>query len=154
MAEVFFYHMTLHPLDVTLPMLLEKSLKAGWRVGVLGSEQSDLERLDKKLWEREGFLPHGLAGAPFDGDQSILLSANPIFANHPDCIVAIDGSDLDVEIVQKLSRTMILFDGQNPDAVAHARSQWKQVTAAQVPAKYWSQESGRWEMKAQYPSPT
>jgi DNA polymerase IIIc chi subunit len=44
---------------------------------------------------------------------------------------------------------MILFDGHDPGAVQAAREQWKTLTGAGLAAKYWSEESGRWEMKAE-----
>ena len=33
MGAAYFYHLTRQPLEATLPMLLEKSLGAGWRGG-------------------------------------------------------------------------------------------------------------------------
>ncbi|MEM1342161.1 MAG: DNA polymerase III subunit chi, partial [Pseudomonadota bacterium] len=64
MSEVFFYHLTRAPLEVTLRLLLEKSLAAGWRVAVRGRSRDMLERLDEQLWLKpeDSFLPHGLAG--------------------------------------------------------------------------------------------
>ena len=46
---------------------------------------------------------------------------------------------------------MILFDGNDGDALGVARGQWTALTGADIPVKYWSQESGAWEMKAQHP---
>jgi len=42
-----------------------------------------------------------------------------------------------------------LFDGTDPDAVTAARGQWKALTTAGCAAKYGSEESGRWEKKAE-----
>ena len=33
--------------------------------------------------------------------------------------------------------------------MAHARGQWKALTGAGCAAEYWSEESGRWEKKAE-----
>lgn len=153
MAEVFFYHMTRAPLEVTLPMLLGKARGAGWKIAVQGGAPDRLDWLDDKLWQGDGFLPHGVAGGEFDADQPVLLCAQGPYANTPDCVISVDGADLDIDEMARATRAMILFDGNDADAVAKARGQWKSVTGANLAAKYWSQESGRWEMKAEH-SPT
>ncbi len=151
MGAAYFYHMTRTPLEATLPVLLEKSLDAGWRVAVRGVEAARLDWLDQKLWlgPEDRFLPHGLAGGPHDGDQPILLTTATEAANCPDCLVSIDGAGISPEEVAAMARVMILFDGNAPDAVETARDQWRTLTEAGAPAKYWSQESGRWEMRAE-----
>ena len=40
-------------------------------------------------------------------------------------------------------------DDGGAKAVQTARVQWKTLTDAGCAAKYWSEESGRWEMKAE-----
>ncbi|WP_421703684.1 DNA polymerase III subunit chi [Aliiroseovarius sp.] len=151
MSEVYFYHMTHAPLEATLPFLLGKSLEAGWRVVVRGREARRIAWLDEKLWlgPEEGFLPHGRAGGPHDADQPILLTTDDALPNGAAALVSIDGADVTSEELTGLTRAMILFDGNDPQAVDHARGQWKALTGAGVKAKYWSQETGRWEMKAE-----
>jgi len=151
MSEVYFYHMTHAPLETTLPFLLGKSVEAGWRVVVRGREARRIAWLDEKLWlgPEEGFLPHGRAGGPHDADQPILLTTDDALPNGAAALVSIDGADITVEELAGLTRAMILFDGNDPQAVDQARSQWKALTGAGVKAKYWSQETGRWEMKAE-----
>lgn len=150
MSEVFFYHLTRQPLEHALPKLLGLARQAGWRVAVRGTDAGRLDWLDGKLWEGDGFLPHGRAGGAFDANQPILLTDGAA-GNAPDCLVAVDGAELSVDEVARVKRAMILFDGNDGDAVAFARSQWKAMTGADVPSKYWSQENGPWEMKAQHP---
>lgn len=150
MSEVYFYHLTIQPLEQALPKLLGLARGAGWRVAIRGSDTGRLEWLDGKLWEGDGFLAHGRAGGPHDADQPILLTQSTA-ANAPDCLICIDGAEIGVDEVAPLKRAMILFDGNDGDALNHARGQWKALTAADLPAKYWSQETGRWEMKAQHP---
>jgi len=53
------------------------------------------------------------------------------------------------EEVQALERVCILFDGRDEAALQAARSQWKALTAAGCAAQYWSEESGRWQKKAE-----
>lgn len=151
MGAAYFYHLTRTPLEATLPVLLDKALQVGWRVAVRGENTERLDWLDEKLWltTDEGFLPHGRDGSGFDADQPVLLTTedNPI--NAPTCIMAIDGVAVSSETVNAMERTCILFDGNDPGAVEVARGQWRSLTEAGCSAQYWSQDSGRWEKKAE-----
>ncbi|MEP3392851.1 MAG: DNA polymerase III subunit chi [Litoreibacter sp.] len=149
MGAAFFYHMTTQPVEVTLPMLLGKARGAGWRVAVRGRDTARLDHLDLKLWEGDGFLAHGRAGGAHDADQPILLTDKDALANGASCLVSLDGADIGADEVNGSDRTMILFDGNDGEAVARARVQWKALTDAGCSAQYWSQESGRWEKKAE-----
>lgn len=151
MAEVFFYHLTQSPLEATLRLLLGKSLEAGWRVAVRGRSEAMLERLDAALWlgDDAAFLPHGRAGGAHDADQPVLLTTQAQAANRPDCIVAVEGAALVPDEVSGLKRAMIVFDGQDPQAVQGARDQWRAMKDAGVKAQYWSEETGRWTKKAE-----
>jgi DNA polymerase-3 subunit chi len=149
MGAAFFYHMTTQPVEVTLPMLLGKARGAGWRVAVRGRDAARLDHLDVKLWEGDGFLAHGRAGGPHDADQPILLTDAGEIANGASCLVSLDGAEITPEEVNASDRTMILFDGNDGEALARAREQWKALKTAGCSAQYWSQESGRWEMKAE-----
>ena len=152
MGAAWFYHMTRTPLEATLPVLLGKALGAGWRVAVRGADAGRLDWLDQKLWlgAEEGFLPHGRAGGLHDARQPVLLTTERAAANAPDCLVSVDGAEVDPDEVAGMARVMILFDGNAPEAVEHARDQWRGLTGAGCAAQYWSQESGRWEMKAEH----
>lgn len=151
MGAAYFYHLTRAPLEAVLPMLLEKSIAAGWRVMLRGTNDNRLKWLDEKLWQGrdDGFLPHGLAGGPHDAQQPILLTTAAEVANDPTCILAVDGAEVTVDQVQKMQRVSILFDGNDEAALTQARAQWKQLTEAGCSAQYWSQESGNWEKKAE-----
>ena len=151
MGAAYFYHLTRAPLEVTLPVLLGKARQAGWRVVVRGADRGRLEWLDEKLWlgPDETFLPHGLAGGPHDGDQPVLLTTGSDAANAPDCLMTVDGAEVSADEVQSLERVCILFDGNDASAVQQARGQWKSLTEQGCAAQYWSQDSGRWEKKAE-----
>ncbi|MCH2077361.1 MAG: DNA polymerase III subunit chi [Rhodobacteraceae bacterium] len=131
-------------------MLLEKSLEAGWRVAVHGTDIERLKMLDEKLWlgPEDGFLPHGLAGGDHDAQQPVLLTTGEA-TNDPQCVMSIDGAEISPDMAQAKERTFILFDGLDGDAVQRARVQWKAMTGAGVAAQYWAQEAGRWVMKAE-----
>lgn len=152
MGAAFFYHLTRRPLDQTLPVLLDKARGAGWRIAVRGADAGRMEWLDEKLWQGpdEAFLPHGLAGGPHDALQPILLTVERGAApNDPACLMTVDGAEVTPQEVQALERVCILFDGHDAEALQRARVQWKTLTEAGCSAQYWSEESGRWEKKAE-----
>ena len=105
----------------------------------------------ERLWAEgdESFLPHGRAGGPHDALQPILLTTGREVPNGAACLMAVDGAEVSLEEARALTRVCVLFDGNDPKAVDHARSQWKALTASGVPAQYWSEESGRWQKKAE-----
>lgn len=151
MGAAYFYHLTQASVEQTLPMLLEKSRAAGWMIEVRGTNHAFMERLDRVLWSGppEAFLPHGLVGGDHDADQPILLTCGETAANGATCVMAVQGAEVSPAEVQAAERVCILFDGHDGDAVAAARVQWKTLTDGGCSAQYWSQESGRWEMKAE-----
>ena len=148
MGAAYFYHLTRQPLEVALPALLEKASGAGWRIEVRGTSLERMQWLADKLWlgADDGFLAHGLAGGSEDAQQPILLTTNaePGF----ECIMSIDGATLDPQEVSDSQRVCILFNGLDENAMQQARSQWKTLTEAGCAAQYWSEESGRWQKKA------
>ncbi len=151
MGDILFYHLTRSSLPAVVGMLLEKSLERGWRVVVRGTDPDGLDRLDGALWlgPEERFLPHGRAGGAHDARQPVLLTTGQSAPNTPDCLVAIDASEVSAEETASLARTCIVFDGADGAQLSHARGQWKALTAAGARAQYWSEESGRWEKKAE-----
>ena len=150
MGKAMFYHLTRTPLEATLPLLLERALAAGWRVAVRGRDPARMDWLDERLWlgPAETFLAHGCAGGPHDALQPVLLTTEEALPNGADCLLAVDGAGVEAAEVERLERVGILFDGHDPEALLHARGQWKALTNAGAVAEYWSQESGGWEKKA------
>ena len=151
MGAAFFYHLTRTPLESTLSMLLGKSLAAGCRVAVRGCDADRMVWLDQQLWlgANDSFVPHGLAGGPHDAAQPVLLTTAKDAANAASCLMVVDGADITADEVQALERVCILFDGNSTVSLDLARGQWKALTDAGCAAQYWSQDSGRWEKKAE-----
>ncbi|MFD3189717.1 DNA polymerase III subunit chi [Sedimentitalea sp. HM32M-2] len=151
MGAAYFYHLTRHSMDQTLSVLLGKARQAGWRIAVRGTDPDRMAWLDEKLWlgPEDGFLPHGLAGGAHDADQPILLTTGVQAANAPECLFAVDGAEVGAPEVAALERVCILFDGNDEQAVQHARVQWKTLTDAGCSAQYWSEAAGHWEKKAE-----
>jgi DNA polymerase-3 subunit chi len=151
MGEAYFYHLTRRPLEAALPQLLEASLARGWRVAVRGGDAERLAWLDEKLWlgPEDGFLPHGLAGGAHDARQPVLLTTGREMPNGAACLMAVDGAEVAPEEVETLDRVCVLFDGNDAAALERARGQWAALSKAGCRAQYWSEESGRWEKKAE-----
>lgn len=151
MGAVYFYHLTRRPLEATLPMLVEKALGAGWRCVIRGTERAGLETLDQVLWTAnpDGFLPHGLDGGAHDEGQPVLLTTG--CDARGECVMSVHGAELSADEIAACQRACVLFDGNDGAALQHARGQWKALTAAGCEAQYWSEDSGRWEKKAQHP---
>lgn len=151
MGAVYFYHLTRSPLELTLQTLLTRALQNGWRAAVRGTDAARLKWLDEQLWlsPPDSFLPHGLAGGPHDADQPVLLTTAPANLNNAAYLVLIDGAALDAAELPGWQRANVILDGDDPAALARARTQWKALTDAGVSAQYHSEESGRWQMKAE-----
>lgn len=151
MSSAYFYHLTRRPLEATLPVLLTKSLQAGWRVYIRGTDDEKLKWLDEKLWHgtEDSFLPHGVEGGKHDADQPILLGKAATSSNSATCLICIDSSEVSPEEVQSMERVCVVFDGNDEQALNHARIQWKTLVDAGCSAQYWSEEDGNWQKKAE-----
>lgn len=157
MGAVYFYQLSRSPLEVALRLLITRAGGAGWKVLLRGGDRARLDWLDEKLWlgEPGEFLAHGRAGGTADARQPVLLA--PVEAAQPgqppandaQCLIAIDGAPIAPAEAERFERLCLVFDGADPAALGDAREQWKALTGAGVAAQYWSEESGRWEKKAE-----
>jgi DNA polymerase III subunit chi len=149
-TEVLFYHLQRQPLEAVLPTLLERSLGRGWRALVRATSEERLSALDDHLWtfSDESFLPHGTEREPDAAEQPVVLTLAERNPNGAAILFLVEGAPLpdDVSTYQRL---VIMFDGNDEDALAAARTDWKRVKAAGHEATYWQQDaSGRWAKKA------
>ena len=151
MGRALFYHLTRSPLEGTVRTLCARAYQTGWRVAIRGRDRALLEGLDTALWtaDKASFLPHGLAGGPHDADQPILLTDRRDAPNRPQAVMAIDRAPVTPDEVAGLERLWILFDAADDSAMTQARADWKAMVAAGISAEYWSDESGKWQKKAQ-----
>ena len=146
MTEVLFYHLERASLESVLPDLLEKSLERGWRAVVRIGAPERVDALDGALWtfSDDSFLAHGSQGE--GADQPIWLTAGDDMPNSPNILFLADGAKADPAAISDLERCVMIFDGNNEDAVGAARSFWKEAAAAGHGATYWKQSTaGRWE---------
>ncbi len=150
MTEILFYHLQGRKLEGALPALLEKSLQRGWRAVVQSPSEERIAALDAHLWtyRDDGFLPHGIAREAQAAEQPVLLTTGDGNPNAANVRFLIDGAPLP-EDAAAYRRIVLLFDGENDEAVAAARGHWSAVKAKGFEATYWQpDENGRWVKKA------
>ena len=147
MTEILFYQLKGQTLEQVLPPLLQKSLERGWRVVVQASSEERVEALDAHLWtwRDDAFLPHGTDRDSEAAEQPIVLTASAENPNDAAVRFLIDGANL-ITNAGNYQRIVLLFDGEDPDAVATARSRWTEVKARGFDVTYWqADEQGRWK---------
>ena len=150
MTELLFYHLYRQPIEKVLPGLLEKSLERGWRVVVQAATDERVDALDAHLWtyRDDGFLPHGTAKETEAAAQPVLLTTGGDNPNGANVRFLIDGAAVP-EDAASYQRIVLLFDGEDEDAVAAARARWSEAKAKGFEATYWQpDEQGRWAKKA------
>jgi DNA polymerase-3 subunit chi len=150
MTEVLFYHLQRQPLEKVLPTLLEKSLERGWRVVVQASSEERIDALDAHLWvwRDDSFLPHATWRESDLATQPIVLTVTDHNPNGAAVRFLIDGAGMPADAAS-YQRIVLVFDGDDPDAVDAARAHWSKVKAEGLEATYWqSDEQGRWQRKA------
>lgn len=150
MTELLFYHLQGQKLEGVLTPLLEKSLERGWRAIVQGASQERIEALDAHLWtyRDDGFLPHGTWREPDASAQPVLLTLNDGNPNSANVRFLIEGAAVPADI-ESYARIVLLFDGEDEEAVAAARAHWSDAKTKGIEATYWQpDEQGRWVKRA------
>jgi DNA polymerase-3 subunit chi len=148
-TEVYFYHLHGQPLERVLPNLLERSLERGWTIVVQAGSDERVEALDAYLWtyRPDGFLPHGTWRECEVAAQPVLLTVHDHNPNNANVRFLIDGVALPGDAAA-YQRIVLLFDGEDPDAVAAARARWSEAKEAGFDVTYWQpDDQGRWQRK-------
>jgi DNA polymerase III subunit chi len=146
MTDIGFYHLARSTLAQALPQLLARTLAAGQRALVLGSNPACVDALSTALWAQPAWLPHGTVA---DGDpdlQPIWLSAQPEPLNGARFLFMVEGAQ--TGRLADFDRVFDLFDGNDPEAVAAARVRWKTAKEAGHALAYWQQTESSWQKKA------
>lgn len=149
MTEVLFYHLQNMSLENVLPPLLEKSLERGWRVVVQSTSPERTEALDAHLWtySDDSFLPHATAGAGDAQDQPIILSAEEGNPNGAHVRFLVDNAALPAD-ADSYARVVLVFNGEDAEALAAARQAWKDCKTRGFDVTYWqADERGRWQRR-------
>jgi DNA polymerase III subunit chi len=150
MTEVLFYHLIGQTPEQVLPTLLQKSLDRGWRVVVQASSEERVEALDAHLWtwRDDSFLPHGTWREAEAAQQPILLTAADHNPNGATVRFLVDGAVMP-ENVADYERVVLLFNGEDPDALDAARARWTAAKSAGFEVTYWqADEKGGWRRHA------
>ncbi len=150
MAEILFFHLQSRPLESVLPTILERALSRGQKVVVEVSSAERLAVVDDHLWtySDESFLPHVTAAEPDAATNAVVLTTQDHNPNAATVRICADGVRIP-DALQDYERVVLIFDGDDPEALAAAREDWKKARASGVEASYWQlDEAGRWEKKA------
>jgi DNA polymerase-3 subunit chi len=149
MTEVLFYHLQNMSIENVLPPLLEKSLERGWRVVVQSTSPERAEALDAHLWtySDDSFLPHATSRASDAEDQPIVLSLDDDNPNGANVRFLVDNAALPAD-TERYERVVLVFNGDDSEALDAARLAWKDCKARGFDVTYWqADERGRWQRR-------
>ena len=149
MTEVLFYHLQNMSLESVLPPLLEKSLERGWRVVVQSTSKERTDALDAHLWtyRDDSFLPHATWRSGDLADQPIVLAVEEGNPNGAHVRFLIDNADLPADS-EGYERMVLVFNGDDADSLAAARSAWTACKSRGFDVTYWqADERGRWQRR-------
>ena len=144
--QVDFYQLAGSPPEQVIASIAEKILGGGGSLLVVASDEGQLARLDRMLWDMEptGFLPHGIAGGTDDARQPVLLSTTPDAPNVARNILIADGEWREAALAY--DRAFYLFDSATLEG---ARLAWKLLAGREgIERRYWTQDGGRWKQQA------
>jgi DNA polymerase-3 subunit chi len=150
MTEVLFYHLQRQKLERVLPALLEKSIERGWRVVVQAASEERVAALDAHLWtyRDDSFVPHGTWREAEAREQPILLTVNDDNPNGASVRFLLEGVPVPPN-PEAYQRIVLLFDGDDPEAVEAARMRWSEAKRNGFDVTYWQpDDAGRWQRKA------
>ena len=147
MTEIRFYHLEQRRVDQALPPLLERALEEGRRVLVRASSEEMVAALNEGLWTYDdaSFLPHGAAGDGDPMEQPIFLTTELENANAATMLVQLSGADTG-EADDAFDLVVLMFDGRDEAALAHARGEWRRLKDQDRAISYWREsDEGGWE---------
>ena len=149
MTEVLFYHLQNMSVENVLPALLEKSLERGWRAVVQSTSQERADALDAHLWtyRDDSFLPHATWRVGDAEDQPVILAVAEGNPNRANVRFLIDNAPLPAD-AHTYERMVLLFNGDDAEALAAARGAWTDCKARGFEVTYWqADERGRWQRR-------
>jgi DNA polymerase III subunit chi len=143
-TEIGFYHLTRTALEPALGRLLERVLDSGLRAVVRASSAERVEALNRALWlfGRDSFLPHGSRADGEPEHQPVFLTDQDDVPNGATVLVLVDGAEADPA---PFNRCLYLFDGNDREAVEHARALWRGWRERGAALTYWQQGERGWQ---------
>lgn len=149
MTEVLFYHLQGMTLEGVLPPLIEKSIERGWRVTVQAASEERADTLDGDLWtyRDDSFLPHGTWRDRDAADQPVVISIDESNFNCSHVRFLVDRAELPAD-AEAYERVVLVFNGEDDEAVAAARLAWSHCKARGLDVTYWqTDDRGRWQRR-------
>ena len=147
MTEIRFYHLEQRRVDQALPPLLERALEEGRRVLVRAASDEMVAALNERLWTYDdtSFLPHGAAGDGDPMEQPIFLTSAVENPNAATMLVQLSGAEAGAAD-DAFALVVLLFDGRDEVALAHARGEWRRLKDQGRAISYWREsDEGGWE---------
>jgi DNA polymerase III subunit chi len=145
MTEVWFFHLDKQPLEHVLPRIVASSLQRGWQMVVETAVPERIAKLSEMLWASEdvAFLPHGFEGEAHPDRQPVWLTGSNENPNNATVRVLLDGAKLGD--ISAMKRAVLMFDGNDQQALESARQEWKRQKTDGHSVSYWKQdENGKW----------
>ena len=149
MTEVLFYHLQNQAAESVLPPLLERSLARGWKVVVQTASEERADAIDAHLWtySDDSFLPHGTWRDRDAAEQPIVVAVTADNPNGASVRFLID-CDMLPEDSAAYERLVLVFNGDDDDALQAARGIWTKAKSHGFDVTYWQpDEQGRWQRK-------
>lgn len=149
MTELLFYHLQRRAPESVLPALLEKSLERGWRAVVQASSDERVDALDAHLWtyRDESFLPHGTDRDGLAAEHPVVLTVRDHNPNGAAVRFLVDRAPVPADAAS-YARIVVMFDGEDDEALAEARLLWREKKAEGFDVTYWQcDERGRWQKR-------
>lgn len=149
MTEVLFYHLQGMALESVLPPLIEKSIDRGWRVAIQAASEERADILDAHLWtwRDDSFLPHGTWREADAREQPVLLTIDEQNLNAASVRFFVDRAGLPAD-ADSYDRLVMLFDGEDDEALASARATWSDCKTKGFDVTYWqADQQGRWQRR-------
>jgi DNA polymerase-3 subunit chi len=150
-SETLFYHLERRSLDDVLPGLLERSRDRQWKVLVRVGSAERMAALDAHLWtySEQTFLAHGTAADGHAARQPVFLTVEDENPNHADVLFLVGGAMVEnwaAPDVKTFTRIVLMFDGHDEQALASARTAWRNAKEAGHDVTYWKETpGGKWE---------
>ena len=147
MSEVRFHHLERRRVDEALPRILERALEEGRRVLVRASSEEMAAALNERLWTYDdaSFLPHGAAADGDPATQPIFLTSDLENPNGATMLVRLSGVEAS-QADDGFELVILMFDGRDEAALAHARGEWRRLKDKGGAISYWREsDEGGWE---------
>lgn len=149
LVQVDFCQLGSLSLEKEIVRLAEMLIAEDQRLLILSSDEAQIARLDRTLWDQgpASFIPHAIAGGADDSRQPILLSTTADAANRARNLLIADGEWRPAAL--GFDRAFYLFDS---GIVQQARAAWRSLAGGDgLQLRYLAFEDGKWEEKASSP---